>query len=170
MSLQMSSSQQSFDSYQLALAHWSMFWQNEVHFSVREDPEANQLSFCSSAEASRVIEKPYRGKVPAWSASFRLSQWEVMLLLKLVARSMGAATAQSLHAFMEASGRGYVLHTLDTFNILLQAWASTSAPDLTSAAFEACLQLLDRCLPTLSRTPATCFTCLTFCPARASGV
>ena len=68
-----------------------------------------------------------------------------MLLLKLVAKSMGPGTATSLHAFMEASGRGYDLLTLDTFNILLQAWASSSAPDENNVAFETCVQILDRC-------------------------
>lgn len=104
------------------------------------------------------------------SAGFRLSQWEVMLLLKLVAKNMGPGTATSLHAFLEASGRGYELLTLDTFNILLQAWASTSAPELSSAAFEACVQILDRCSPFLPHMPAICLVWLGFCPALESGV
>lgn len=108
--------------------------------------QANQLN--SFGQAGRMIETSHRGKVPARSAGPRLSQWEVMLLLKLVGKAMGPKTATSLHAIMEASGRGYELLTLDTFNILLQSWASTSAPYLTSAALEACVQILDRCLPT----------------------
>lgn len=59
----------------------------------------------------------------------------------------------------------FELLTLDTFNILLQAWASASAPDLSSAAFEACVQILDRCSLILSHMPAICVACLSFCPA-----
>ncbi|KAK9821204.1 hypothetical protein WJX74_009857 [Apatococcus lobatus] len=106
-------------------------------------PPAGEPS--SQQEALRTVERPHRGAAQQLQlGNARLSQWEVMLLLKLVAKSMGAATATSLHAFMEASGRGYDLLTLDTFNILLQAWASSPAPDENTTAFASCVKILDR--------------------------
>ena len=107
-----------------------------------------------TAESLRVLEKPNRGMAPQQpnASSARLSQWEIMLLLKLVARSVGPAAATSLHGFMHASGRSYDLLTLDTFNILLQAWAF-SLPTEASSSFDTSVNILDRYWDMAPSTP-----------------
>ncbi len=95
---------------------------------------------------ARILEVSYRGLEPqlAGGQTARVSCWDIMLLLKLVAKTMGPTTAIFLHEFMQASGRNYDLLRLDTFNILLQACAYSGGTRLARTASEECLQLLNR--------------------------
>ena len=109
---------------------------------------SDQVSW-TDAEPNRVLEIPHRGVQPQQpgAAAARLSCWEIMLLLKQVAKAMGPATATGLYDFMQATNRNYDLHRLHTFNILLQGWAVNTAPFPARTAVENCVHLLERYNP-----------------------